>query len=65
MKILIATLSLVALVACKKNYTCTCTYKETTESYDLGKLSKGDAKAECEQRDLFWQSNDGTCELAK
>lgn len=36
-----------SFVACKKDYTCTCTYSGTTTTYKLGKMKKSDAESAC------------------
>ena len=46
---------LLLVSACKKEYTCTCTYSDgngnsKSDTYDQGKQSKDDAKKLCEEQ---------------
>jgi len=63
MKKAIAILSIVAFAAsftaCKKDYTCKCTYDlsgtSTTISYEYTKVKKADAEEACELSETAWK----------
>ncbi len=56
------------LVSCTKEYTCVCTLTSgssslTTQTYDLGKKTRSDAKAECDQKEGAFVGLVYSCDL--
>ncbi len=54
--IVAAGLLAVVFASCTKEYTCVCTLTSgtsslTTQTYDLGKKTRSDAKAECDRKE--------------
>jgi hypothetical protein len=57
-----------SFASCKKDYTCVCTTSDTSNGYaasytfDLGKIKKKDAKANCDAAGSTWSSIGYSCE---
>ncbi len=47
-KVVFAGVTMLALVSCKKDWTCECNYSGETHSYSINGAKKRDAKAHCE-----------------
>ncbi len=59
----VAALGLISLTSCKKEYTCSCTVFGITSDTKTEKVSKSDAKSQCEALDTQAKVFDGSCSL--
>lgn len=59
----VAALGLISLTSCKKEYTCACTIFGTTTEAKTAKVTKSDAKSQCEALDAQAKPFDGSCSL--
>lgn len=63
----VALLGAIVLPSCKKDYTCSCTVTgmgiTTTAEGKTGKMSKKDAKAECDKGDYSANGITSECEI--
>lgn len=53
----------VSMVACKKDYNCTCTLDGQTEVLPLGKQKKKDAENACDVFDILAKEEGGSCSI--
>lgn len=51
------------MVACKKDYNCTCTANGDTDVLPLGKQKKSDAEAACDAFNVTYSVLGGSCSL--
>jgi len=61
--ILIAAVGMMALVSCKKDYTCECNVDGEKYSYDMKDVKKSDAKDACDALGSAWIIAGGTCDF--
>jgi hypothetical protein len=52
---LISIIAIIGFSSCNKEYTCACTFTDTTKNFDvkLEKMRKNDAKTVCDDYSLF------------
>lgn len=61
----VAVLGLFVLTACKKDYTCECTYNGTAYPFKYEKVKKSDAESTCDAQETTYKMGDpnATCTL--
>jgi hypothetical protein len=52
-------------IACKKTYTCECSFKSVKTDHVLPNETKKQATAACDEITASWQDSDGSCSLIK
>jgi hypothetical protein len=61
--LVVAAVAMMALVSCKKDYTCDCTVLGQTSSTEFKDVKKKDAQEACDEASVALTILDGSCTL--